>query len=119
MKPNPSVLRAVLTKEAAERRKAGKESSLTEEVIQTIVNKMDALNMEIEKHPLLGADFKIGHTYFFEVAKYAADDTRNNIFTRLWNNKLQSLLEEYLRGLGNQDTIQRQIKTWKDLFCKV
>jgi 5-methylcytosine-specific restriction enzyme B len=110
--PSPSALRAFLTNKSIK-------PKLTEEFIGTVVEKMMALNKEIEKHPLLGADFKIGHTYFFEVAKYGAERSTSNALERIWNNKLQSLLEEYLRGLGNRDSIKGEIEDWKKLFCKV
>lgn len=110
--PSPSVLRAFLTKDS-------KKVNLTTSFINTIVDKMGWLNDQIKKHPLLGDDFKIGHTYFFEVVKYVEDESPTNVVKRLWRNKLQSLLEEYLRGLGNQGLIRATIEDWGRQFCSV
>jgi 5-methylcytosine-specific restriction protein B len=109
VEPSASVLRAVLTKEA----------NLTNVFIETVVKKMRELNNAIENEPLLGADFKIGHTYFFAVAKYASGQSTINVLKHIWDTKLLSLLEEYLRGSGNQEIIDGKIKAWKELFCKV
>ena len=110
--PSPSVLRAFLTKKS-------NEAKLTKKFIDTVVNKMDKLNDEIKKHSLLGDDFKIGHTYFFDVVKYAEDESTSEVLKRMWSNKLQPLLEEYLRGLGNQEVIRATIEKWGRQFCNV
>jgi 5-methylcytosine-specific restriction enzyme B len=110
--PSPSVLKAYLTKKS-------NKTELPKSFVNAVVDKMGKLNDEIKKHPLLGDDFKIGHTYFFEVLKYAEDESPNKALTRLWGNKLKSLLEEYLRGLGNQELIKDTIEKLGRDFCKV
>ena len=55
--------------------------------------KMNALNMAISENNNLGTHFQIGPAYFLKLKEYGGD------FNKLWNNHLEILLKEYLRGL--------------------
>ncbi len=55
--------------------------------------KMNALNAAIENTNGLGAAYQIGAAYFLKLDNYNGD------FTQLWNNHLQGILSEYLRGM--------------------
>lgn len=116
--PNPLVLKAILTKKASD--KGTREiSAEVGNRIDAIANSMKVLNEAIENHPLLGPDFKIGHTYFIEVHNYIENEATGDILKRVWNGRLKSLLEEYLRGLGDQKRIDTQIQELEKGFRRV
>lgn len=73
-----------------------------------------ALNAAIRSSRVLGEEYEIGHTYFFDAVSFLQEDLagtkRKRIFlwkkdkperpvSRLWNLSLKPLLHEYLRGL--------------------
>lgn len=74
-----------------------------------------ALNREIRRSPLLGAQYEVGHTYLLDVVAFLRDDLgprpkarRTYLWRRgealppverVWRLSLQPLLEQYLSGL--------------------
>ncbi|WP_438033747.1 AAA family ATPase [Sorangium sp. So ce204] len=73
-----------------------------------------ALNAAIHKSKVLGEEYEIGHTYFFDVVSFLQEELagtkRKRTFlwksgkpespvSRLWSLSLKPLLHEYLRGL--------------------
>lgn len=86
--------------------------------IERLARRAAALNRMITDSPLLGADYELGHTYFFDVASFIANDSRLLLSSAsrgeylwdstgtplkplldLWRHSLQPLLNEYLSGL--------------------
>ncbi len=66
------------------------------EDIKEIKRRMSALNQAILAPDMeLSGDYQIGGAYFLKYALYA---TEPNPFDKLWNNHLEILLKEYLRG---------------------
>lgn len=57
--------------------------------------RMDSLNSKIEEIQGLGPAYHIGPSYFLALKNY------NGNFKELWNNHLEGILQEYLRGLPN------------------
>ena len=66
--------------------------------------RMDAMNKVIKGIPELGEDYQIGGAYFLKMVKedLSAED--------LWDFHLESLIDEYLRGLPNKDELYKKIK---------
>jgi len=69
-----------------------------------IVKSVTALNDKLEQEPLLGKDYRLGHAYFWNLG-YNKDLKENDLRKRLWEDKIGPLLEEYLRGSGNNGLI--------------
>ena len=70
--------------------------------------RMNRLNVEIEKIEGLSAAYHIGPAYFLKLKNYAGD------FQKLWNNHLDGLLREYLRGMQNVDEKMKKLKAAYD-----
>ena len=65
-----------------------------------IINKMDSLNNTIISEEIgLTLDYQIGAAYFLKYALYA---NSKDAFEKLWQNHLQCVLKEYLRGIGEE-----------------
>ena len=90
-----------------------------------------ALNRAIADSPLLGADYEIGHTYYFDVVGFIADQPRlrssattpghylwgtdgrpTAALIDLWTHALEPLLADYLSGLdgGARDAHLRELE---------
>ena len=90
-----------------------------------------ALNRAIAESPLLGADYEIGHTYFFDVVGFVADQPRlrssatapghylwgadgqpTSALIDLWSHALEPLVADYLSGLdgGARDALLRELE---------
>lgn len=68
--------------------------------VDEIKKRMKSLNQAIiEEENELSSDYQIGGAYFLKYALYA---NQNNGFDLLWNNHLEIILKEYLRGTGNE-----------------
>jgi len=89
---------------------------------EILADRAEALNMEIERHPSLGAQYQIGHTYFCDVVSFIEKDFaastgrvralfrqnghgREQTIGALWKYSLKPLLEQYLSGI---DTTERK-----------
>jgi 5-methylcytosine-specific restriction protein B len=89
-----------------------------------------ALNRAIAESPLLGPDYELGHTYFFDVVGFVADQPRlrstattagHYLWDRdgrpaaalidLWSHSMEPLLADYLSGLdgGARDAHLREL----------
>lgn len=75
-----------------------------EGLITPIVDKISALNTEIEKDTNLGKGFRIGHSYFCAVPKNSGDEEWYNTIVR---NEISPLLEEY--WFDEEDKAKSQI----------
>lgn len=59
----------------------------------------------------LTRDYQIGGAYFLKYALYTDD---SDPFERLWENHLEGLLKEYLRGSGNEEKKLKELKAAYD-----
>lgn len=70
------------------------------------IERMKRLNAEISKIEGLSSAYHIGAAYFLKLKNYAGD--ADGGFENLWNNHLEGLLREYLRGsLNIEDSIDK------------
>lgn len=65
---------------------------------------LHSLNEKIKNEPLLGPDFQVGHAYLMNL-RYSNDLTLSQVRQNLWEDSIKPLLQEYLRGTG-QDVEQ-------------
>lgn len=74
------------------------------------VKKMNSLNSKIETIEGLSSAYHIGPAYFLKLNNYNGD------FEELWNNHLDGLLREYMRGLPNleKEENMKQLKAVYD-----
>ena len=89
------------------------------------------MNEAIRNSPLLGAQYEIGHTYFFDAVHFLQleiqdaqrlpkhllwrDSKPNKPLTDLWNLALKPLLREYLSGL-DANTRQAELIGLEKIF---
>lgn len=84
--------------------------------VNEIKAKMDCLNNEIyneNEHkgiPGLSSAYHIGGSYFLKLEKYS-NQTKEQAFLSLWNNHLNPLLTDYLRGFPNSEQKLSMLKT--------
>ena len=77
--------------------------------LENIKNRMDNLNNAIlNKEFNLGQAYQIGGAYFLKFANYCktdddkkADENQDEAYKSLWENHLEGVLREYLRGMDN------------------
>ena len=62
----------------------------------------------------LGDEYKLGGAYFLNFAKYPADE--NNAWDNLWDNHIAVILNEYLRGRKERQSL---ISALKDKFLQI
>ena len=71
-----------------------------EELKAEAIARMDKLNTEIIKVPDLNENYQIGASYFLKL--------RNIGFDVLWTDYLQPLLQDYVRGLNDEDECMKK-----------
>lgn len=76
-----------------------------------LAQNLKSLNSEIEKEPLLGRDFQIGHAYLWDLS-YSKELTMTEIRNAVWEDSIAPLLQEYLRGTGREDLLIKFSKTF-------
>ena len=86
--------------------------------VELLAERAAALNDAVASSPLLGVDYELGHTYFFDIVGFIADEPRlrssrtapgHYLFGRdgeptapivdMWTHSLEPLLADYLAGL--------------------
>jgi 5-methylcytosine-specific restriction protein B len=70
----------------------------------SLAENLKKLNSEIEKEPLLGRDFQIGHAYLWDL-NYSKELTMTEVKNAIWEDSIAPLLQEYLRGTGREDLL--------------
>lgn len=75
-----------------------------------LAQNLESLNEKIAKQSLLGPDYRIGHAYLMDM-KYPASLTLNQVRGFVWDDYIRPLLQEYLRGTGQEDEIMREFST--------
>lgn len=82
-----------------------------------LANAFESLNEKIETEDLLGKDYRIGHSYALEIVPIQNRfDSVTEVKTFLWNDFVRPLLEEYLRGLGDERKAQEKLNLFKKYF---
>ena len=66
------------------------------------IQKMSALNREIINVPDLNENYQIGASYFLKLNKLNFDE--------LWTDYLKPLLQEYIRGIYDEDEIMKKFE---------
>ncbi len=74
------------------------------------LKRMTSLNSKIETIQGLGPAFHIGPAYFLKLKNY------NGSFEQLWDNHLEGVLFEYLRGMPDSDLQLKELKTAYEVF---
>lgn len=76
------------------------ESLENEELNAEIINRMNKLNAEIIRVPDLNENYQIGASYFLKLKVLSFDD--------LWTDYLQPLLQDYVRGLNDEEDFMKR-----------
>lgn len=76
------------------------ESLENDELKQKAIERMDKLNAEIIKVPDLNENYQIGASYFLKL--------KNLSFEELWTDYLQPLLQDYVRGLNDEEECMKK-----------
>lgn len=70
----------------------------------SLADDLESLNTQIDKEPLLGHDYQIGHAYLMNLS-YATSLTVTEVRQHVWHDCIRPLLQEYLRGTGKEDEL--------------
>ncbi len=76
---------------------------------EKLANNFKDLNDKIKNQPLLGPDYQIGHSYFLNL-NYSETLTAKELREFIWEDSIKSLLQEYLRGSGNEGEILKLLE---------
>ena len=79
-----------------------------------IIKRMKNLNAAIEKEESLSSAYHIGGSYFMKLKLYQNED-KSYDYDSLWNNHLEGLLMEYLRGIADAEKKVKELKKYYDL----
>ena len=87
---------------------------------KTIAKRLESLNEMIENDDILDKNYRIGQSYVLELIKLNPErfDTYNSAGKFIWKGFIAPLLEEYLKGLGNEQKAKEKIEKFKDAFLK-
>lgn len=78
-------------------------------ILDSVKDKMNALNKAILDKARLSCDYQIGASYFMKLQDLK-DEGKEDIFALLWKYHLEGLLKEYLRGEPNAEDIIKNLK---------
>jgi 5-methylcytosine-specific restriction protein B len=82
-------------------------SGIEDSIKSELKERMQKLNDAIEQEPSLGHDYQLGGAYFLKYLLYKDSD---DAFENLWNNHIEGLLKEYLRGVPHASGIIEKFK---------
>jgi 5-methylcytosine-specific restriction protein B len=77
------------------------------------------LNERIVEHPLLGRDYQVGHAYAKRLQDYGGPGGMRAALRFVWQNHLEPLLREYLRGLGHAQRLDETIQHLEGDFSRL
>jgi 5-methylcytosine-specific restriction protein B len=69
-----------------------------------LADDLDRLNRQIRTTDLLGEDYEVGHAYLMNLS-YPQNLTRSDVREKVWEDSIRPLMEEYLRGSGQSETL--------------
>lgn len=84
------------------------------EHLEPIVESLKKLNDKISIDPLLGKDYRIGHSYFMKRPPFLDKLNLVDCKNHLWEQNIKPLLEEYLRGSGENS----RMKDFEKIFIE-
>jgi len=84
--------------------------TMDDEIKNKATKRIISLNNKIEITEGLNSAYHIGPSYFLKLKEYSGD------FEKLWNNHLEGVLFEYLRGLPNSVEKLKELKEKYDLI---
>ena len=93
--------------------KESTEKDISPELLDRLKNRMDDLNKKIlDPKYNLGQAYQIGGAYFLKFAKYYDSSKKNesDAFKALWENHIEGVVREYLRGLDKDDKFLIELK---------
>lgn len=93
--------------------KESTEKDISPELLDELKNRMDNLNKKIlDPKYHLGQAYQIGGAYFLKFAKYYDSSKKNesDAFKALWENHIEGVVREYLRGLDKDDKFLIELK---------
>lgn len=71
-----------------------------------LATSLEKLNEKIEKQALLGHEYQIGHAYLMNL-KYPKSLNLTELKAAIWEDSIRPLLQEYLRGTGEEAEVIR------------
>lgn len=80
-----------------------------EDLKKNALRRMELLNNEISQCPGLNSSYHIGASYFLKLNNYK-EEPSDEKFIQLWDNHLETLLKEYLRGLPDADELLEKMR---------
>lgn len=86
-------------------------NNITDSIVKEVKDRMKKLNEAISNTPELSDAYNIGASYFLKLENYYKDKDKDKAFKKLWENHLEGLLFEYTRGMQNQETILKELKS--------
>lgn len=87
-----------------EKWKKSTDSEIEDNVLGDIKKCMNDLNNAILKKDInLSSSYQIGGAYFLKFANYYKDDDSKKAFKELWDNHIECVLREYLRGMDPEN----------------
>lgn len=63
----------------------------------------------------IGEKYQLGHSYFLKI-EFKDDEIKNNDMKKLFSNRFEALLKEYLRSEYSEKDIQKHLDALKELF---
>ncbi|MCV3380892.1 AAA family ATPase [Campylobacter sp. IFREMER_LSEM_CL2127] len=81
--------------------------------IEEYVQACKKLNDKISKD--IGEKYQLGHSYFLKI-EFKNNEIKDSDMKKLFSNRFEALLKEYLRSEYNEKEIQRQLDHLKKLF---
>ena len=78
-------------------------------ILDSVKDKMNALNKAILDIANLSCDYQIGASYFMKLQDLQDDGSEDN-FALLWKYHLEGLIKEYLRGEPNAEAVIKKLK---------
>lgn len=92
--------------------RAGMLDEKVHEYAEEAKKRMNSLNKAIEKIEGLSTAYHIGPAYFLKLKNYLNSDGKANadIWESLWDNHLDGLLREYLRGMNDVENKIKELK---------
>ena len=87
--------------------------------VQQVEAYFTALNHAIEHEAMLGASYQIGPAYFLKLKNFvgdadlanASEDFNYDVMVQLWDNHLEPVLKEYVRGNSEESAILNRLET--------
>lgn len=81
---------------------------------ENIIKRMENLNAAIEKVEGLSSAYHIGGSYYMKLKLYQKEDNSYD-YGALWDNHLEGLLMEYVRGMADAENKVKELKEYYDL----